>query len=419
MLSHIFESLRLGCDSGATHLPRVLDTKDQVYGRQQLFSRVAVGNFKAVWMGRLSIGIGNLGSNPVANRNQWPGLGSDSMKVGQSAYHQFIKQQRNLSSKTNSPIDQCLENLRRSDHSSVLQIPFYPKDVRSAFVAIKALNLELLSIPNSISSGKTLIGQMRYQWWRDAINTCFKEDSESQAPINHPVILALHPVIKKHKLTKYHLNRLIDAREKSYLNPKFNTIDDLIKHSQSTNFSILSLLLQSCNLSSTTTTNLPLSKIDHALSHLSNLLTISTLLHSLPSYYKSRSNLSILPIDLMICSEEELFKVAHSSNLINENILERVQQTIMRIFDLASSELNACRATLMDQEHHHSNLINQTLSPTYLDPSIRPLFLSATPAKTYLNRLEKLNFDAFHPSLQSRDWKLPFQIWSDSFFGKL
>ncbi|KAH9809452.1 Squalene/phytoene synthase [Melampsora americana] len=333
-------------------------------------------------------------------------------------YQQFIKLQRNLSSKTDSPIDQCLNNLRRLDHSSVLQIPFYPKDVRSAFVAIKSLNLELLSIPNSISSGKTLIGQMRYQWWRDAINSCYKEDNEeSQAPINHPVILALHPVIKRHKLSKYHFNRLIDARETSYLNPKFNTIEDLIKYSQSTNFSILSLLLQSLNLSNTA--KLPLSKIDHALSHLSNHLTISTILHSLPSYYKSRSNVSILPLDLMICSEEELFKVAHSSNLINETILERVQQTIMKIFDLSLSELNACRATLMDQEHHHSNLFNQALPPTYLDPSIRPLFLSATPAKTYLNRLEKLNFDAFHPSLQTRDWKLPFQIWSDSFFGKL
>ncbi|KAH9811950.1 hypothetical protein DFH28DRAFT_1130648 [Melampsora americana] len=211
-------------------------------------------------------------------------------------YQQFIKLQRNLSSKTDSPIDQCLNNLRRLDHSSITN-SIYPKDVRSAFVAIKSLNLELLSIPNSISSGKTLIGQMRYQWWRDAINSCYKEDNEeSQAPINHPVILALHPVIKRHKLSKYHFNR---------------------------------------------------------------------------------SNVSILPLDLMICSEEELFKVAHSSNLINETILERVQQTIMKIFDLSLSELNACRATLMDQEHHHSNLFNQALPPTYLDPSIRPLFLSA------------------------------------------
>ncbi|GLB38317.1 putative squalene/phytoene synthase [Lyophyllum shimeji] len=40
-----------------------------------------------------------------------------------------------------------------------------------------------------------------------------------------------------------------------------------------------------------------------------------------------------------------------------------------------------------------------------------PLFLAGVPVANYLGRLEKVNFDAFRPELQLRDWKLPWQIW--------
>ena len=33
------------------------------------------------------------------------------------------------------------------------------------------------------------------------------------------------------------------------------------------------------------------------------------------------------------------------------------------------------------------------------------------PTRDYLGRLEAVNFDAFQPSLQLRDWKLPWRIW--------
>ena len=33
------------------------------------------------------------------------------------------------------------------------------------------------------------------------------------------------------------------------------------------------------------------------------------------------------------------------------------------------------------------------------------------PVASYLARLEKANFDALHPVLQMRDWRLPWRIW--------
>lgn len=36
---------------------------------------------------------------------------------------------------------------------------------------------------------------------------------------------------------------------------------------------------------------------------------------------------------------------------------------------------------------------------------------------SYLSRLEAVNFDAFHPSLQRKDWKLPWKVWSGYYKG--
>lgn len=33
------------------------------------------------------------------------------------------------------------------------------------------------------------------------------------------------------------------------------------------------------------------------------------------------------------------------------------------------------------------------------------------PVASFLERLEKVNFDAFHPGLRVRDWRLAWRVW--------
>ena len=40
------------------------------------------------------------------------------------------------------------------------------------------------------------------------------------------------------------------------------------------------------------------------------------------------------------------------------------------------------------------------------------------PAAVYLERLQKVNFDAFHSSLQHRSWRLPWRIWRGFYEGR-
>lgn len=61
--------------------------------------------------------------------------------------------------------------LRRSDLESLYGVSFYPAHVRPAYLAIRALNLELASINDQVSS--PVAGRLRFQWWRDAVKGAF------------------------------------------------------------------------------------------------------------------------------------------------------------------------------------------------------------------------------------------------------
>ena len=61
--------------------------------------------------------------------------------------------------------------LRRSDVDALYPSYFYPPSARPAYLAIRALNVELASIDDQVSNG--VVGRMRFQWWRDALKGAF------------------------------------------------------------------------------------------------------------------------------------------------------------------------------------------------------------------------------------------------------
>jgi phytoene/squalene synthetase len=60
---------------------------------------------------------------------------------------------------------------RKNDYENYLCIPFYPKEVRNAQYAIRAFNIELASIRESVSN--PTIGKLRTQFWKDTIDKTF------------------------------------------------------------------------------------------------------------------------------------------------------------------------------------------------------------------------------------------------------
>lgn len=100
----------------------------------------------------------------------------------------------------------CADQVRLHDRDRYLTALFAPDSRREALFALYAFNLEVSRIRETIS--ERLIGEMRLQWWRDALDAIYGGSN----PPAHPVAEALASAIRHHGLERAPFERLIDAR---------------------------------------------------------------------------------------------------------------------------------------------------------------------------------------------------------------
>ena len=86
-------------------------------------------------------------------------------------------------------------------------------DMRSKLLVIYAFHSELAKIPELVS--ETMIGEIRYQWWRDVVEEIYS-DGIVRA---HEVATPLAAVLRETAVPRFWIDRLIDARARD-LDPK-------------------------------------------------------------------------------------------------------------------------------------------------------------------------------------------------------
>jgi NADH dehydrogenase [ubiquinone] 1 alpha subcomplex assembly factor 6 len=99
------------------------------------------------------------------------------------------------------------ESLRRHDRDRYLTTLFAPEDRREALVALYGFNFEIAKIREVVH--EPMLGQIRLQWWREAIDEIYRGGVLRK----HEVVQPLAEAIGRFGLTRYHFDRLIDARE--------------------------------------------------------------------------------------------------------------------------------------------------------------------------------------------------------------
>ena len=120
---------------------------------------------------------------------------------------------------------------------------------------------------------------MRYQFWRDSINSTF-----AGKPPKHPVPIVLSHAISSLsartlgsvQLSKAWLQRLVSTREKYLLSPPFASLEDLEQYAENTYSTLLYLTLSAlplCSLSA-----------DHLASHIRKAAGIAAVLRGIPPY---------------------------------------------------------------------------------------------------------------------------------------
>ncbi|KAH8114540.1 isoprenoid synthase domain-containing protein [Phellopilus nigrolimitatus] len=264
------------------------------------------------------------------------------------------------------PIAYCRDFVRQHDRDSYLISQFFPRNLQPACFAVKAFYVELAMIQDSVSN--PLIGQMRMQFWKDAV--------QQGRPPGHPIATALHDASRIAHIAPYHLKRIIEARDVELNSPAHLNMDTLLAHAESTSSTLNYILLSILGLSSSET-------FSHAASHLGASQMLITLLRALP--YHASKGVMVIPASITAkhhVNQEEVFRRGPQASVV------------------ANDHLITARE--MFKENGRYQVPRETM----------PVFLNAVPVQNYLKRLEAADFDVFDPKLQLRDSiRLPWQIW--------
>ncbi|KAH8078235.1 isoprenoid synthase domain-containing protein [Filobasidium floriforme] len=307
------------------------------------------------------------------------------------------------SGKISTPSEYCEDLVRRLDPDAWMTAHFWPRhavkskspdgkdtELRDMWLAWRAFNLELHQVQVNVK--QPTIALMRYQFWRDALKGIWEDK-----PPNHPVALMLHQAKLARPVQRYYLKQMIDVRANSLSAPTSHpTLQAHLDHHAPLQNALLlgplPLLLPPTHPST--------SAHSHTLTHLSSLLTTTSLLRGLPLHVSNRR--FTLPRDIALKNglvEEQVFRDGGETKGLRDACFE--------IGTRGMDELITARSHLKET------------GGKVVPGEVMPLFLSAVPAERYLKRLEALDFNPFHPDLQKADWKLAPGVWWSNWTGKL
>lgn len=139
-------------------------------------------------------------------------------------------------------LDHVADAVRRNDNDRFLTALFAPAARRPGLYALYAFNTEIAKVAETVS--EPLIGRMRLQWWRDALEAIF---AGRPAP-RHAVADALADAIREGGLSRDRFMRLIDGRERDLEPEPPKTLDDLVEYADATSATLVGLALDAANV---------------------------------------------------------------------------------------------------------------------------------------------------------------------------
>uniref|UniRef100_A0A4X2LEN5 NADH dehydrogenase (ubiquinone) complex I, assembly factor 6 n=1 Tax=Vombatus ursinus TaxID=29139 RepID=A0A4X2LEN5_VOMUR len=249
----------------------------------------------------------------------------------------------------------CVELLRKRDYEGYLCCLLLPAEARSSAFALRAFNVELAQVKDSVSQ-KT-IGQMRMQFWKKAV-----EDIYSGNPPHQPVAIELW-------------------KEKNLDDTAYRNIQELETYAENTQSSLLYLMLEVLGIRDL--------HADHAASHIGKAQGIVTCLRATP-YHISRRKV-FLPMDICMLH-----------GVSQEDFLRKNQNKNVRdvIYDIAS------------QGHLH--LKHARSFQKSVPVKAFPAFLQTVALEDYLEKIQRVDFDVFHPRLQQKNTLLALHLYIQS-----
>lgn len=265
----------------------------------------------------------------------------------------------------------CAQQVRQQDNDRFLCVQFAPPERREALCALYAFNLELAAIPGKVT--EPLLGRMRFQWWREAV-----DGAVDGAAVHHQVIGPLIEAIKETGLDKAALHRLIDARATDLEEAPIADLAALSAYAAGTAGALGEMTLNILGVDD------PAAR--EASRHVGQAVAGISILQALPVHAVKRH--LYLPVDSMVVAGLNADAVFGGRPSI------AIRQVVAEVADWATRHLNAAR-------------LNRGRIPQDALPALLPAVL----ADLHLKRLKQRDFDPFDPRLQRPiPWRV-IRLW--------
>ena len=332
-----------------------------------------------------------------------------------------------------------LNRYRRYDSPSYTLLAFVPPKAQSAYIAIRAFNLEIARIADTVSTPH--VGALRLQFWRDNVTKTF-----AGAPPKQPVSILLADALEQLKvrtdgrarLSKSWFLRIISARERYLNNNPYPTLEALEQYAEHTYSTLLYLTLQALPMSSVAA--------DHVASHVGKAAGIVAVLRGLPllafppspNHHSSNAGLGEAVQQQRVRSSEGVvtlpLDVMAEVGLREENVLrqgadaEGLKDAVFKVATRASDHLITAQSMITnlrrgeevghafeheeeDEHRRERELSSSTDQQLAQVDQAFGVFMPAVSTRIWLDRLQKVDFDIFRAELRGRDWRLPWKAY--------
>jgi len=260
----------------------------------------------------------------------------------------------------NELLTYCEDQVRRFDHDRYLCALFAGEGARARLMALYAFNVEIARVRELVS--EPVIGQMRLQWWRDAIG-----EFAAGRVREHPVAQALAAAVAERPVSSELFERLLTGREFDLGDTRPDTLAALEQYAADTSAALSAAALSLLGVTDAAS--------ERAAHHVGIAWALTGLLRAI-SFHAQRRRL-YLPQDLLAGAG------VTADEVIEGKAGGRVAIAVRSIAERSREHLRFARA-------QRQGVAREAL----------PVLLPARLADRHLRRLERAGFDPFSPSLR-------------------
>jgi 15-cis-phytoene synthase len=266
----------------------------------------------------------------------------------------------------------CEGLLRRDDRDRWLASLFVPREPRPHIHALYAFSLEIARVSEIVS--EPLLGEIRFQWWRDALEGTHAGEAKA-----NPVAGALLDTIARFDLPEAPLLELIVARARGLYGEPMQSVEALEAYTEATCsnlFRLATLILDG---------NEAPASLDAA-NHAGIAYGITGLIRALP-WHSARGQVFV-PVEIL---------QAHGASR-DDFAAER-----------ASPGVLAALAETRALARAHKNIFYAKLPG--LPEKSRPAFLPVCLCEPYLRLMEKPGYEPFKSVIELPQWRRQWILW--------